>query len=408
MRQKITETMVKGLTKGNLVVIDKELRGFGVRVTTAGIKSFFLNYTFKGRERRYTIGRFPEWSATLARDEAIKLHGKIREGNDPLAKKEAVAAEHTIADLAEKFMEQHAHPHKRAGSAHNDSLLLKNHIVPTLGKFRISAVTSTEIEKLKKSIEATPYAANRTLSLLSAMFSFDQGKLKRCRCVGWKSRLDNPAEGIPHFPEVKRDTPLDAQQLQRLEDALESYPEQDAANAIRLLLLTGARSQEIIRAEWSMIDLMRGTWKKPASLTKEGKEENIPISESALLILRRMAATANGGRFLFPGRTGDRPRVSLARCWRAVCKEAGLSTRHEVTGKRGRNLVRWKNRYRVHDLRHTFASFLVNRGHSLEQVGALLGHRSVATTARYAHHADAALRAVANDFGGPMLTTRTQ
>jgi integrase len=253
-----------------------------------------------------------------ARDEAIKLHGKIRAGKDPLAEKEALAAEHTIRDLAERFMEQHARPHKKSGSGHNDGLLLKNHILPALGDCRISAVTSQEIEDLKLSLGATPYAANRVLSLLSAMFSFDMGKLKKCRCVGWKSRLDNPVLGIPFFDEVKRDTPLDEQQLQALENALELYREQDAADAVRLLILTGARSQEIIRAEWPMFNLIQGKWKKPASMTKEGKEENVPLNEAALSILRRMAATANGGRFLFPGRTGEKPRVSLNNCWRAV------------------------------------------------------------------------------------------
>jgi integrase len=416
-RQAITETMVdKKLTapaKGNLVVFDKGLRGFGVRVTMAGIKAFILNYKFKGRERRFTIGRYPEWSATAARDEALRLLGEIRKGNDPLAEKKAVLAEHTIADLGKEFMEQHARWHKRPDSAANDRLTLKNHILPALGECRISAVTSQQVEALKNSIgkrpqgqKSRPYAANRVLSLLSAMFSFDMGKLKKCRCVGWKSRLDNPALGIPHFDEVQRDTPLDEEQLQALESALDNYREQDAADAIRLLILTGARSKEVINAEWSMFDLAQGRWKKPASMTKEGKEENVPLSESALLILRRMAATANGNRFLFPGRTGEKPRYSLDNCWWAVCRAAGLSTRYEIPGKR-KNLVRWKNRYRVHDLRHTYATFLVNKGHSLEQIGALLGHKNPATTQRYAHHNDTALRAVTNDFG-TMLTTMTQ
>jgi integrase len=410
MKQMITESMVcklKAPAKGNSVVFDKEVRGFGVRVTMAGVKAFILNYSLAGRERRYTIGRYPEWSATAARDEAIELHGKIRAGKDPLQQRDVARAEHTVAELAKEFLEQHARQHKRPAPAHNDGLLLKNHILPALGDHRISAVTSRQIEDLKLSLRSTPYAANRVLSLLSAMFSFDHGKLKKCRCVGWKTRLDNPVEGVPLFPEVKRDTPLNEEQLQRLENALQSYSEQDAANAVRLLILTGARSKEIINAEWPMIDLKRGRWKKPASMTKEGKEENVPINEAALVILRRMAATAAGERFLFPGRTGEKPRVSLNNCWRAVCKAAGLSTPREIPGKRGKNLVRWKNNFRIHDLRHTYASFLANMGHSLDQIGALLGHHSPQTTQRYAHHNDAALRAVTNDFG-VMLTTMTQ
>src|SRR5450759_4206648 len=98
MKQMITERMVSALkapAQGNLVVFDKQLRGFGVRVTMAGVKAFILNYSVAGRERRYTIGRYPEWSATAARDEAIKLHGNIRAGNDPLQQRDVGRAEHT-------------------------------------------------------------------------------------------------------------------------------------------------------------------------------------------------------------------------------------------------------------------------------------------------------------------------
>jgi integrase len=425
MKHNLTKRFIESLrvpAKGNRIYYDRDSHGLGVRITAAGKISFILSYHVAGVRRRYTLGGghyfWPDASVTWARDQAETLRTAIQKGGDPLgekeAEKEAVNAEHTIRDLAERFMEQHARPHKRAGSAHNDGLLLKNHVLPVLGDCRISEVTSQQIEDLKLSMgnrpqgqKSTPYAANRMLSLLSAMFSFDMGKLKKCRCVGWKTRLDNPVIGIPFFDEKKRDTPLNDEQLQALETALENYREQDAADAIRLLILTGARSQEIIRAEWTMFNLKRGTWKKPSTMTKEGEEENVPINDLALLILRRMAATANGGRFLFPGRNGEKPRTSLANCWRAVCKEAGLSTPREIPGKRGKNLVRWKNRYRVHDLRHTYASFLANRGHSLEQIGALLGHKNPQTTHRYAHHADAALRAVTNDFG-VMLTTKTQ
>jgi integrase len=414
----VSQRSIKALkppANGNRIWYDDKIPGFGVRVTEAGVKSFILNYVITGRERRYTIGRWPEWSADKARIEARDLRSKIDKGIDPLREREieleaarAVQAEPTIADLGAAFMERHARWHKRADPAHNDGLLLKNHILPALGTLRISKEDiSRDIEALHRSMNGTPYAANRVLSLLSAMFSFDQGRLKKCRCVGWKTRLDNPVFGIPHYGEIQRDTPLDEQQLQALEDALECYPEQDAAKAVRLLILTGARTKEIKNAEWDKFDLAKGRWKKPAATTKEKTEENVPISEAALMILRRMAATAQGERFLFPGRDGTKPRVSLANCWRAVCKTAGLSTPREVVGKSGRKLVRWKNNFRIHDLRHTYASFLANRGHSLDQIGALLGHKSPQTTKRYTHYNDAGLRAVTEDFG-VMLTTRTQ
>ena len=221
-------------------------------------------------------------------------------------------------------------------------------------------------------------------------------------------RGDNPAKGVPRFHEDKRETWLSREQLQKFALALHSYPEQDAADALRLLILTGAREGEVLSASWPMFDLQRGIWTKPSHHTKQQKIEHVPLSEAALLILRRMFKDKDGVH-LFPGREPElepespaepkRSRTTLRNAWKQLCKTAGLATEYSVKGRRGKPLPRWRPNVRIHDLRHTFASHLVSRGVSLFVVGKLLRHTQASTTQRYAHVADGAMRNVANDFG---------
>jgi integrase len=140
-----------------------------------------------------------------------------------------------------------------------------------------------------------------------------------------------------------------------------------AANAIRLLLYTGARRGEVLSAQWKHFDFNKGTWTKPSAHTKTKKEHKVPLSPEALAVLSKMRAEAKSiSTYLFPGRGGTH-RVDLKKPWPAICEEAGIEG------------------LRVHDLRHSFASILVAGGASLPMIGRLLGHTQVATTQRYAH-----------------------
>jgi integrase len=268
--------------------------------------------------------------------------------------------------------------------------MLNNIILPTLSSLRISAIKRIDVERLHNSLKETPYQANRVLSLLKKIFA--------C-AVDWELRLDNPVRKIKRFHEDKRETWLSGDELQALSNALDDYPEQDASNALRLLIVTGSRPGEVLSAQWPQFNLQRGVWTKPSHHTKQKKEENIPLNPAALLILKRMAQHKTGIH-LFPGREGDRQaRTTLRNAWRQVCKAAGLATEYQVMGRRGKLLPRWKPNVRVYDLRHTFASHLISRNWSLQLVGKLLGHTQSPTTERYAHIADGALRNVTNDFG---------
>jgi integrase len=386
---KLSQKAVLALTPpvdGNRIQYDEEIPGFGARITSNGVVSFILNYSIQGRERRYTIGRHPELTVLAARERAIQLRGKILDGIDPLQQRIEANSEPTMDDLARDYLERYAKPHKRATSLRNDRQMLDNIVLPKLKALRVRAVTRRDIETLHHGLKETPYRANRVLALLSKMFNLG---------VQWGWRTDNPAKGIPRYPEDRRETWLPGEQVESLLTALDNYSDQSAANAIRLLIVTGAREGEVLSATWDQFDLKRGIWTKPSHHTKQTKIEHTPLSETALQLLKRMNAGRTSSA-LFPGISGA--RVTIRRPWVQVCKAAGLATSEQIPGKRKEVLTIWKPAVRIHDLRHTFASHLVSSGESLHIVGKLLGHTLPQTTARYAHLADRALRDAANKF----------
>ena len=393
MAQKITQRTIKNLDvpeQGNRLVWDSELKGFGVRVTETGAVSFFLNYRAHGRQRRYKIGNAPEWTAEAARAEAAKLKPRIdSEGFDPLEAKQRARGEPTLRDLATEYLERHYSANGNAHTKLRDKQTIDGVILPRLGTLRLAAVNNRDIEKLHRELQATPYRANRILALLSSMFS---------EAIRWKWVKENPAKGIERYQEHKRERWLQDDELKRLNAALDKYPDQSAANAIRLIALTGSRKGEVLKATWPEFDLERAVWVKPSHHTKQKKTEFVPLSSAALDLLLGMQPKVAAGP-LFPGKDGKAARVSLRKPWVQVLKAAGLAEAITKKGKRRHAVTKYKPLVRIHDLRHTFASHLVSRGASLQVVGKLIGHTQIATTQRYAHLADSALREATNTFG---------
>ena len=282
-----------------------------------------------------------------------------------------------MADLCERYLERHAIPHKRESSVKDDRSIINRTIKPRLGKRRVAEVMHDDIDRLHQSMKATPYQANRTVALLSKMFSLASTK--------WRLRTDNPCRGVQRFQEHRRQRYLRPEELQRLVRTLADHPNKQTANAVRLLLITGARRSEVLSASWAEFDLERGEWVKPSAHTKRKTEHHVPLSAPALALLTAMKGSHDRRKeptpFLFRSRAGDTPQQELKRFWRSVCKDAGLKD------------------VRVHDLRHSFASYLASSGASLPLIGALLGHTQAQTTARYAHLLDDPQRKAADRVG---------
>jgi integrase len=383
----VNQLLTQKATAKKLVIWDEEIRGFGVTRNPAGAVSFVLNYRVHGKERRYTIGRHPEFTVAMAREEALALRVDIQNGNDPLDDRNQWKSEPTLRDLADAYLVD-AQKRKRESSLYDDRRMLQNIILPALGERRLGAIKEADIARLHEAKKSTPYQANRVLALLSTIFNHGMGK---------KLVTENPAKGITKFHEAKRERWLSVEELQRFREALDSYRDQDAANALRLLIFTGSRASEVLKATWEEFDLERGVWTKPSHHTKQKKQEHVPLSAPTIKLLESMAPSHPSGP-LFIGRDGESRRVSLKRPWIQACKAAGLAEEYTVEGAHG-PLKRWRPTLRVHDLRHNFASHLVSNGVSLQVVGKLLGHTQASTTMRYAHLQDAPLREAANQFG---------
>jgi integrase len=352
--------------------------GFGIRVNAGGGKVFFFNYRTKtGRQRRYTIGAYPSWATSSARIEARRLDHLVDQGGDPLGELQEGREAPTVTELIERFKAEHL-SRKRESTAIDYGRMIRNHIAPALGKLKVTDVAFTDIDHLHRRISAAghPYRANRVIAVVSKMFSL---------AVRWKLRDDNPTEGVEKNLEYQRRRYLTDDELAGLIKALASHPEKQTADAIRLLLLTGARRGEVLAMRWGDVDLTKGTWSKPASSTKQKEPHQVPLSPPARRLLQELAQQSDKKRelpeFVFTGAGQTGHIVEIKRSWRRICKAAGIS-----------NL-------RLHDLRHSFASALVSDGASLPLIGALLGHSNPSTTLRYAHLFDSPMRKAVERVG---------
>jgi integrase len=308
-----------------------------------------------------------------AREEAVQLRAGIRKGHDPLAERERARSVLTVADFAEVYLKRHAEPNKSAYGLRDDRRYVTTYVKPRLGKLALDAVRRSDIESLRHELVDTPVQFNRALAMLHTLFE----KAKEWEYLASESA--NPAHGVKRYLEEPRRRWAQEGELAELLKILDRDPDQEQANAVRLILLTGSRKGETLSATWDQFDLERGTWTKPSHATKQRRTETVPLSASAIELLRRMKGPQASG-WLFPGKDGSH-RNDVRKFWTKVRKAGKFEDLNP------------------HDLRHTFASHLVSGGAPLALVGGLLGHTQARTTQRYAHLADRPLRNLANQFG---------
>jgi integrase len=378
-------------------IFDTDVRGFAVCIYRSGNRAFTIDYRHAGRQRRMTIGRWPEWSTTSARDRAKELRREIDAGGDPLGRKESGREAPRFKDLIERYTEVHL-PHLSPTNASDQKSMLAKLVAPEWGNKLVTEITPYDVEKLLNKVAAgrarpskskpnnrarklqgakpTPVRANRTGEVLRKMFTY---------AVGWGWREDNPASSFRRRIENARERFLSHEEIRKLAEALETAEDRRAADIIRLCMLTGARVGEVRQAQFVHFNLEHLSWSKPASMTKQRKVHRLPISDEAAAIVRqRQLLVPRGCQLLFPGDVPGQPVKEIRRFWANIQKQVGIPD------------------VRIHDLRHTFASLLVSGGASLEMIGKLLGHSQMQTTQRYAHLMDSPLRAgvdaVANAF----------
>jgi len=369
--------------KSSATYWDGSTTGFGLRVHAGGAKAFFLNYRIDGRERRVTIGQYPRWSVTAARERAKELRIDIDRGVDPAGEKRERRTAPTVADLIDRYVEDHL-PRKAPAFADDEKRILAE-ISEKLGRnTKVADVHHGDIVAMHWKITESrrPVRANRILAICSKMFSLALVP-KAGETLPWRNALvGNPCKGVERNREEGRERFFSQAELAAISDALAEY-KGVAADCIRLITLTGCRPAEAMKAQWSEFDEQPGYWIKPSAHTKQRKTHKLPLSPAAIELITRLRAKRGLSPWVFPSDKGaDQPLSALWHCWHHVRARAGLG----------------KDAF-IYSLRHSFASIGAGGGLSLPIIGRLLGHAQTRTTQRYAHLADDPLREATERIG---------
>ena len=401
--QRITKRVVDGLKAqdSEYAIWDAQMPGFGVRVRPTGSMSYVVVYRAgSGRGapvRRYTIAGIGKIAPESARTRAKAILVRVAHGHDPAGERANERGTLTIAALADRFMSEHVEQKRKPGTVAFYGHLLEKIIKPQLGATKADKVTRAQVARLHAKLKTTPFQANRVLAVIGSMYAF-AGR------SGIVPEGINPARRIEQFKEHRRERFLTGEELERLGSAIreaetkgipwdvdEEKPKSKnlpkaknlftkigpfAAAAIQLLLFTGCRLREILHLKWEQVDLERGLLFLPDS--KTGRK-TIILNAPALAVLTKLERV---GSYVIPGDDLEKPRADLKRPWEAVSKRAGLYG------------------VRLHDLRHTYASFGAGGGLGLPIIGKLLGHTQASTTQRYAHLDNDPLRRASEQIGG--------
>lgn len=404
MKVHLTQRMLDRFTstQGKVRLFDTELPGFLCEVSTSGRKSFHIVTQDEfGRQRQKKVADFPAVSVKSAREQAAALLQAVR--SDGAAVLDAGRERRACPTLAE-FVRERYLPHVKTTkrSWHTDESILRNHLLPALGSRRLAEITLDDMQCFYRADLARGAArgsANRRIILMRYLFNL---------AIKWGTPgvTHNPAREVELVdPQNTRERFLCSEEMVRLQEAVESSPNKLLRFIVPALLLTGLRKREVLDARWEHIDFEARTWFVPH--TKSGKPRTVQLSDALVALLRSVprgqaeadaevcvevdvevdtvAAPEAGTEWVFASPKTGKPFVSIFYAWDTARKKAGLP---EV---------------RMHDLRHTFASLLINSSYELYDVMSALGHTQMRTTMRYAHlsrdRKRAAVEAVAEKSG---------
>lgn len=350
-------------------VYDTAVKGLCMIVTPAGARTFYLAKRMEGRYRRVKIGTFPEVSIEQARKSALRKINAEADGKNPAEERRQARDSMTFGELFEAYMVRHAKVKKRESSWREDQRQYDKHLKRWAGR-RLDSLTSVDVERLHTKMGSDhPYAANRLLALVSAVFSFAKKP-----SMGWKG--DNPAKGIDRFAEQTRRRWLDSDELPHFIEAVEAETDNTFRDYFRMLLFTGARRENVASMRWDEIDMRRKVWTIPHDKFKGNRPIEIPLVPQAMAILTERSKAQDQARkkrakkgdtsadprdeYVFPSKRRKsvkphmyEPKIAFAR----VCERAGITS------------------LRVHDLRRTVDSWAMRSGvPDPVRKGGMMGH----------------------------------
>jgi integrase len=375
--------------KKKLDLFDTQTKGLVLEVRESGGKTYYLRYQdHRGKTRQLRLAAAQDVTLPQARTLADKARNRIAMGNDPSEKKTELRSTPTFTEfITDRYM-PYAKGYKK--SWNTDDSYLRNHLLPALGKKHLDEITKHDVIAFHHGMRSKDYAlgtCNRCLILLR----YAMNLAVRWEIPGMKA---NPTKDVPLFEDLagKKERYLSQEEAKRLFEAVQRSENTMLRFIVPMLILTGARKREVLDAQWEDFDLPHRQWRIPT--TKSGRPRHVPLSDGVLKLLASVPHDPDCP-WIFANPKTRRPYVSVFISWNTARKNAGLA---EV---------------RMHDLRHSFASFLVNAGRSLYEVQKILGHTQVKTTQRYAHLAQETLvdacNSVVNSLGdafGPVGMTQ--
>lgn len=346
---------------------DTEIKGFVLECYPSGSKSFILRFqNAYGKQRQMKLAVYGDAPVDQIRKKALRLRSEAVLGSDPAAKKAEKRAVPTYADLADQHLD-YARSYQRSSA--NVERIMRLHLKPRWGKLRLDEITQPAIAKwlAEKAEEGlAPATVEKVRVTLNRSFEL---------ALRWNlpGVTRNPVKGIPRKPiNNSRDRYVSAAEAKRLLAACEASLNPQLKFIVPLLLYTGARVSELLHAQWRHIDLDKRSWLIPTS--KTGKARHVPLSQPAVAILKA-APRFKDCPYVVPNPETKQPFVTIKRAWQTARKEAALPD------------------LRIHDLRHSAASFMINAGIDLFAVGKVLGHADHKSTMRYSHLANDTLLA---------------
>ena len=340
---------------------DRELQGFGVRVYPSGRKVYVVQSRGPRGSKRVTVGRHGDITADQARKQAAEIIDRIKTGLEPLPALSEPDAGPTVADLADRFMRAHVAVNCKPSTAVRYRGLLKNSILPVLGSMPIGAVDRGHVADLHYSLRQRPSTANRAIDILGKMFSLAE-------VWGLHPPGKSPCGSVRKYKERKRQRFLTAEEFQRLGRVLDEAETQGSAwppavAAIRLLILTGCRRNEILSLRWDDVDRSSGELRLRDAKTGG---RMVPLTSTGAAVLDAIPRTP-GNPWVIAGKRPEKHLRNVNDLWYRLRVQADLRD------------------VRLHDLRHSWASRALALGESITMIGRLLGHTQVQTTMRYAH-----------------------
>jgi len=349
---------------------DERMPGLLLKVLPSGRKTYYIRYKNPKKVNcQRKIGNAEILSLSQARALARRKLAEVAMGEDPF-KDAPLNLSPTLEAFAENDYIPYVKTYKKSWEM--DISRIRNHLLPYFGTMRMKDIEKRDVVQLinDQLPDYKPGSINRVIILLRYMFNL---------AIKWEIEgvFRNPTAGIPLLKENNQvERFLSAEEAKALLIAIKASKNPMLQHIVSMLILTGARKREVLDAKWEDFDMERTSWRIPN--TKAGKARIVPLSDTATALLMKLRKKKRSP-YAFANPITLKPYKSIYYSWHTARKEAGLDD------------------VRIHDLRHSFASFLVNAGRSLYEVQTLLGHTQIKTTQRYAHLSTTSLRAASNE-----------